>query len=73
MSTKTKQNSPRVERYIDRIIRYRWSVLAASILLAIGIGSGARHLGLSSDYRVFFGAERAMSTCCPRSPRFRTR
>ena len=46
---------PRIERYIDFIIRRRWAVLIAAILVAVGVGTGARHLGLSTNYRTFFG------------------
>ncbi len=37
------------------IVKWRWAVLIASLLAAIGLGSGGRHLAFTSDYRVFFG------------------
>ncbi len=52
MATSTDE---RIERYIDFIIRWRWAVLIAAILIALGIGTGARHLGLATNYRTFFG------------------
>jgi predicted RND superfamily exporter protein len=36
------------------VIRYRKSVLLAGVTLAALAGVGARHLGLSTDYRTFF-------------------
>ncbi len=47
--------SRRVERYIDAVIRLRWAVLLGTLLAAVLVGSGARHLGLATNYRVFFG------------------
>ncbi len=45
----------RVESYIRGVVRWRWLVLTASVVLGLALGAGARDLGLSSDYRVFFG------------------
>ncbi len=35
-------------------IRYRWAVIIVSLILATLVGSGAQHLGFSTNYRVFF-------------------
>ena len=45
------------ERLTRGVIRWRWFVLLGMLALAFGIGSGARHLEFSSNYRVFFSAE----------------
>ena len=37
-----------------RVIRNRSLVLIGAVLIAISIGSGARHLEFSTNYRVFF-------------------
>jgi len=44
-------------RYADWIIRYRWLVILATILLAIAAGSGGRFIQPNNDYRVFFSDE----------------
>ena len=45
------------ERFFDRLLSYRWWVIAA-VLLAIGVmGAGARLLSFSNDYRMFFSAD----------------
>ncbi|MEL6451674.1 MAG: MMPL family transporter [Pseudomonadota bacterium] len=41
----------------DWSIRFRWLVVAASILLCLGVSYGASNLKFASDYRVFFGAD----------------
>lgn len=37
------------------VLRWRWPVLIFCILFAVAAASGVRHLGFTSDYRVFFG------------------
>lgn len=37
-----------------RVIRYKWLVLLASLIFAGFVGSGAQHLDISTNYRVFF-------------------
>ena len=39
------------------IIRFRWLVILAALLVAFGIGSGASKLEFASNYRVFFSQE----------------
>jgi predicted RND superfamily exporter protein len=41
-------------RLTQRVIRHRGMVLLAAALVAVLIGSGARHLEFSTNYRVFF-------------------
>ncbi len=43
--------------YINCVIRWRWVVLVGSLLIAILLGSGAKNLGLSTNYRVFFSKD----------------
>ncbi len=46
-----------VTGYTEWVLRWRWAVMALTLLAAVGIASGARHLGFSTDYRVFFSKE----------------
>ena len=39
------------------VIKYRWLVLAATLVVAFAAASGGRHLGFTNDYRYFFGGE----------------
>ena len=39
------------------VVRWRWAVIALTLLAVFGIGSGAQHLQFSSNYRVFFSDE----------------
>ncbi len=55
MSSGPSRPPQRVERYIDAVIRWRWAVLLGTLLAAVLVGTGARHLGLATNYRVFFG------------------
>ena len=41
----------------DFVIRRRWFVILATILVVAATASGARHLEFSNNYRVFFGAD----------------
>lgn len=53
-------NSPergRVARYTRWVIRHRWWVLGAALLAALAAGTGARHLGLATDYRTYFSKD----------------
>lgn len=43
--------------YARWVIRWRWAVLLACVLLALAAASGGRFLGFSTDYRVFFSEE----------------
>lgn len=46
-----------VTAYAAWIIRWRWLVLLACVVAALGLASGARLLGFSTDYRVFFSEQ----------------
>ncbi len=48
--------------YAQGIIRWRWLVLALSLVAVLGIMSGGRHLAFTSDYRVFFSDENPQLT-----------
>jgi predicted RND superfamily exporter protein len=47
----------RIARYTRWIIRRRWWVVGAAILTTLLAGAGARNLGLSTDYRTYFGED----------------
>ncbi|MEN8131750.1 MAG: MMPL family transporter [Pseudomonadota bacterium] len=44
-------------RYAEWVIRWRWPIMIACVLLALAAASGGRFLAFSTDYRVFFGEE----------------
>ncbi len=46
-----------VTRYARALIRYRYAVLLASVVITLLAASGARHLYFLADYRYNFGAE----------------
>jgi uncharacterized protein len=46
-----------VVRFAEAVIRWRWAVIAATLLAIAAMASGAQRLGFSTDYRVFFGPE----------------
>jgi uncharacterized protein len=43
-----------IVKYAQGIIRWRWLVLALSLVAVLGVMSGGRFLTFTSDYRVFF-------------------
>ncbi len=43
-----------IVRYARAVIKYRWLVMALSLAVAGAMASGAKHLGFSTNYRVFF-------------------
>ena len=47
----------RLIRYARGVIRWRWLIIVASLLLTIGLGSGARGLFFDTNYRAFFGSD----------------
>jgi len=49
-------------KFGEAVVRWRWLVLIATLLAAIGVASGARNLTFTSDYRVFFGADNPQLT-----------
>ncbi|UUX49139.1 MMPL family transporter [Nisaea acidiphila] len=46
-----------VTDYAQWLIRWRWAVIAASILIAFAAAAGGQFLTFSTDYRVFFSKE----------------
>lgn len=46
-----------IEKYAHFLIKFRWLVIALSILVTLAIASGGRFLFFSNDYRVFFGPD----------------
>ncbi|MEC7702664.1 MAG: MMPL family transporter [Pseudomonadota bacterium] len=44
-------------RYAETVIRFRWVVIAMTLLSVIAAGYGAQFLNFSNNYRVFFSAE----------------
>jgi predicted RND superfamily exporter protein len=56
--SKMNRDSNQTDRFAVRlarqVIRHRWMVIAAALLAALIIGSGARHLEFASNYRAFF-------------------
>ena len=50
------QTDPSV-RYARWLIRWRWAVLAGSLIIAAGLLSGGQFLRMETAYRVFFGKE----------------
>ena len=47
----------KVVAFAEWVLRWRWMVIFASVLVAVGIATGARFLTFSNDYRVFFSSE----------------
>ncbi|MEM7209731.1 MAG: MMPL family transporter [Pseudomonadota bacterium] len=43
-----------VTRYAEQIIRFRWLVIAATIVMTMLLGAGGQNLVFTNDYRVFF-------------------
>ena len=50
-------NQPAIERYTRGVIRWRWPVVVASIVVVVGSALGAVHLKFVDEYRVFFGPD----------------
>ncbi len=46
-----------VKNYAEWIIRYKWLVILISLIVVAAIGSGARLLTFTNDYRAFFSKE----------------
>ena len=44
----------RILNYADFIIKFRWLVIALTVLVTIFAATGAKNLGFSTNYRVFF-------------------
>lgn len=58
----TDPNSNPVTKLAQWIIRHRWMVLLASLVIALAAGYGASRLQLRNDYRIFFSPENPQLT-----------
>lgn len=55
---KVKQQSEQLgTRVAKTAIRYRWLILAASLMAVMFMGYGAKNVGFNSDYHVFFSED----------------
>ena len=45
------------ETFTHWVIRWRMAILLATVVLVIAVAAGARHIGFSNDYRVFFSED----------------
>ncbi len=52
----------KVIAFAEWVIRWRWFIVVASILVALGAGAGGQYLGFSTNYRVFFSDENPQLT-----------
>ena len=57
-----KSGDRHVLAFADWVIRWRWLIVVASLLLAVGAGTGGQFLGFSTNYRVFFSSENPQLT-----------
>ncbi|MFK7854955.1 MAG: RND family transporter [Granulosicoccus sp.] len=46
-----------IERYAAWIVRYRWLVIALTIITTLALAAGGKNLAFTNDYRVFFSDE----------------
>ncbi len=51
-----------VVAFAEWLVRWRWAVIAGSLIVALLFASGGRHIGFSTDYRVFFSDENPQLT-----------
>jgi uncharacterized protein len=51
----TKSSAPK--RFGEWVIKYRWLVILASVIITMIAGYGGQYLGFNNDYRVFFSDE----------------
>jgi len=52
--TSTSAQPPRSERFARLVVRARWAILAAALMLTAAAATGLPKLSLGTDYRVFF-------------------
>ena len=52
-------NTPesKIDKYTDLIIRMRWWVILLPVVGFMTLGTGARHMELEQNYRIFFGPD----------------
>ncbi len=46
-----------IERYAKTVLRFRWLVIALTVIVMLLLASGGRFLVFTNDYRVFFGPD----------------
>jgi len=51
-----------VVAYAEWVVRWRWPVILGSLVVAFVFASGARYIGFSTDYRVFFSDQNPQLT-----------
>ena len=58
MSTSTDNKPNRLEQFTknwtDVVLKYRWPVLLATLVLAMGLGYGGQFIAFDGDYHAFF-------------------
>lgn len=52
----------RIIAFAQWVVRWRWVLVVASLLVAMAAGAGGQFLGFSTNYRVFFSAENPQLT-----------
>lgn len=57
MNNENLDTNNRTTNFARWIVQHRWSVIALTFLLVIGITSGMRYAGFTGDYHVFFTAD----------------
>ncbi len=50
-------NEDTIVSFARGVVRWRWAVMALTLLITFAAASGARYIGFASDYRVFFSDE----------------
>ncbi len=55
--TPAEPSRPWIPRFADFVLRHRWWVIGASVLLTVAMGAGLGKLGFGSNYRLFFSGE----------------
>ena len=48
-----------IVRFAHAVVRWRWAVIALTLMATFAAASGARYINFASDYRVFFGDDNA--------------
>jgi predicted RND superfamily exporter protein len=46
-----------IERYTQALMRHRWLIVIALLLLAVAAAAGVKRLSMTTDFRVFFSGE----------------
>lgn len=48
-----------IEKYAEQVMKFRWLIIVASLLVILGAAAGAKNLFFNNDYRIFFSPEDA--------------